>query len=174
MNSGLLGLVSLLFLLQTGAARAEEALSPALEGFIDSLFAGVKLDLEGVTTLSSGQEPARFSLTQGGSNADAWKMHQSAVAMLSAVGRVQAANLTAAEKEIVMLRAYSPEHVCPKHTYDSYDCDEGKPYRTIDGSCNNLYVFLSWFCLACLLTRFQCLLTRFILSNQCLRCLYAY
>ncbi len=32
------------------------------------------------------------------------------------------------------------EVYCPEHDYKYYKCDDNYPYRSIDGSCNNLYV----------------------------------
>lgn len=147
MNSGLPGLLLGLLFLLNAATEPSVALSPKLEHFIENLFDVDLLkeefdSLESIKTLSASNrnKTRQLSLTQGGGNLETYKMHQSAMAMLSAVYKVQNSELSEDERNQVMLTATMPAHYCPGHDYYYYKCDEEFPYRKIDGSCNNLYV----------------------------------
>lgn len=147
MNSGLPGLLLGLLFLLNAATEPSVALSPKLEHFIENLFDVDLLkeefdSLESIKTLSASNrnKTRQLSLTQGGGNLETYKMHQSAMAMLSAVYKVQNSELSEDERNQVMLTATMPAHYCPGHDYYYYKCDEEFPYRKIDGSCNNLYI----------------------------------
>lgn len=147
MNSGLPGLLLSLLVLLHVTTTPSDALSEKLERFISNLFNEnqLKEEFESITTLSGAHynKTRRLSLTQGGGNAESYKVHQSAMAMLNAVYRVQNSDLSESEKDEVMLAATIPQHYCPQHNYNYYRCDEEYPFRSMDGSCNNLYVFES-------------------------------
>lgn len=67
-----------------------------------------------------------------------YKIHQQTTAVLSAYKKLKKSNMTEAEKLSVLSGYVIKDAFCPKYTPRYFRCFFGNPYRTIDGSCNNV------------------------------------
>ena len=71
---------------------------------------------------------------------EGFSIHQSAVQTLKAYEKLLKANMSSTELNLIKLNYEVPEPLCPKKDISFYDCDPSYPYRSVDGSCNNLRI----------------------------------
>lgn len=121
-------------------ARSDDSLDERLIAMVDSFFPPPDDSIALLSFPKSFENSGKLSLTKGGSTAGSYKIHQDASQVLAAHRKLLRANLTELTYNKVISRYHVPKWYCPEKDYDYYGCNAKDKYRTIDGTCNNLYV----------------------------------
>jgi len=116
-------------------------IDPELVASVDKLFYNErKITMLSASSAPKFVEPVLLSLTSGGTTKKAYDIHTKALKVLDTQEKLLNSNLTEAQLLSVYASYRVPDLYCPEKNYNYFRCDDSYPYRSMDGSCNNLRI----------------------------------